>query len=209
MDYIKEDKRAVAVEQYRNYHQDLINDLGISRSDFNIKRAFYDRQGRLVVGIFESEFIRENGYYIELTKGSNHEPLNKERTVYRIPHNPHYDQEYELGERSSYLVPVEELRPVNKRSVAISGSSAVINTPGSASAPSTRILAGSTEVTQLSGTPATPRFFSTGDMGINTQTTSEMEDAPYSAMTIRDYYAMMSGKPVSNKAWLNQLIKSK
>jgi hypothetical protein len=207
MEYIKEDKRAVAVEQYRNYHQDLINDLGIPRSDFNIKRAFYDRQGRLVVGIFDSEFIREKGYFIELTKGANNEPLNKERTVYRIPNNPYFDQEYELGERNSYLVPVEELQPVNKRSVAISGSSAIINTPASANAAPTKVFAGTTEVTQLSGTPATPRFFSTGDMGINT--TSDLEDAPYSAMTIRDYYAMLSGKPVSNKAWLNQLIKLK
>jgi hypothetical protein len=208
MEYIKEDKRAVAVEQYRNYHQDLINDLGIPRSDFNIKRAFYDRQGRLVVGIFDSEFIREKGYFIELTKGANHEPLHKERTVFRIPNNPYFDQEYELGERNSYLVPVEELQPVNKRSVAISGSSAIINTGTSPSTASTKVFAGNTEVTQLNGT-ATPRFFSTGDMGINTHPKPELTDAPYAEMTIRDYYAMMSGKPVSNKAWLNELIRSK
>lgn len=34
------------------------------------------------------------------------------------------------------------------------------------------------------------------------------DDAPYSDLTIRDYYAIQSGKPVSNKSWLNDLIKS-
>jgi len=28
-------------------------------------------------------------------------------------------------------------------------------------------------------------------------------------MTIRDYYAIHTGKPVSSKNWLNELIKSK
>jgi hypothetical protein len=37
----------------------------------------------------------------------------------------------------------------------------------------------------------------------------EMADAPYSEMTIRDYYAIHTGKPVSAKTWLNELIKSK
>jgi hypothetical protein len=37
----------------------------------------------------------------------------------------------------------------------------------------------------------------------------DMSDAPYSEMTIRDYYAIQTGKPVSAKPWLNELIKSK
>jgi hypothetical protein len=36
-----------------------------------------------------------------------------------------------------------------------------------------------------------------------------MEDAPYSEMTLRDYYAIHTGKPVSAKTWLNELIKQK
>ena len=34
-------------------------------------------------------------------------------------------------------------------------------------------------------------------------------DAPLSQMTIRDLAAIMLKKPVSNKAWLNEIIKSK
>jgi hypothetical protein len=36
-----------------------------------------------------------------------------------------------------------------------------------------------------------------------------MEDAPYSDMTIRDYYAVHTNRPVSAKGWLNDLIKNK
>jgi hypothetical protein len=35
-----------------------------------------------------------------------------------------------------------------------------------------------------------------------------MEDALYSEMTIRDFYAIKTGKPVSTKQWLNELIRS-
>jgi hypothetical protein len=37
---------------------------------------------------------------------------------------------------------------------------------------------------------------------------SLMTDAPYSQMTIRDYFAIFHKKPVSSKPWLNELIKN-
>lgn len=36
-----------------------------------------------------------------------------------------------------------------------------------------------------------------------------IEDEPIANMTIRDYYAIHNNLPVSNKQWLNQLIKTK
>ena len=35
-----------------------------------------------------------------------------------------------------------------------------------------------------------------------------MEDALYAEMTIRDFYAIFTNKPVSKRTWLNDLIKS-
>lgn len=35
------------------------------------------------------------------------------------------------------------------------------------------------------------------------------EDVPLSEMTIRDFAAIMTGRPLSNKSWLNNLITSK
>jgi len=46
--------------------------------------------------------------------------------------------------------------------------------------------------------PSTVKIFSTN---------TTVDDAPYSDMTIRDYIAIHTGKPVSNKGWLNELIK--
>jgi len=33
-----------------------------------------------------------------------------------------------------------------------------------------------------------------------------LEDCPYSEMTLRDYMAIHTGKPVSLKDWLNELV---
>lgn len=38
---------------------------------------------------------------------------------------------------------------------------------------------------------------------------SGVDDAPFTEMTIRDYVAIQTGRPVSHKEWLNKLISSK
>lgn len=168
------------LEAIRNYHQELISDLGISKIDFNMKMPFYDQQGRMVVGIFASEFKKEKGFFFELINRSL-DPADAERKVYRVPPSSSFNEEYELNEKGSYLVPLEELRVVNEQSVAISKASAVTS--------SDKVLK--------------PNF-----PDIAYKAPAPMEDAPYNEMTIRDYYAIHTGKPVSAKAWLNELIKN-
>jgi hypothetical protein len=168
------------LEAIRNYHQDLIVDLGIPRTDFNMKMPFYDQQGRMVVGIFASEFRKEKGFFFELINRSL-DPADSERKIYRVPPSSSFEEEYELNEKGSYLVPLEELRVVNEQAVAISKASAVTS--------SDKVLKPSlSEVAYKAPAP--------------------MEDAPYSEMTIRDYYAIHTGKPLSAKFWLNELIKN-
>lgn len=173
-DLTKEEKQQ-RVEGFRQYHAALIRDLDILPGDFNVKMPFYDRQGRNVVGIFASEFKRPKGFYFELINRTL-EPLDQERTVYRLPYNESFDQEYEMNEKGSYLVPLEELRTVNPTSVAISGPSAVM-----------------TEM--ISSKPIS-----------SYKAPAPIEDAPYGEMTIRDFMAITTGKPVSKRAWLNDLI---
>jgi hypothetical protein len=167
------------LESIRDYHQELINDLGIARVDFNMKMPFYDQQGRMVVGIFASEFKKEKGFFFELINRSL-DPTDPERKVYRVAPSNSFNEEYELNEKGSYLVPIEELRVVNPNSVAISKASAVTS--------SDKVLRPIQEMAYKAPAP--------------------MEDAPYSEMTIRDYYAIHTGKPVSAKYWLNELIKN-
>lgn len=170
------------LEEFREYHRKLIENLGISRLDFNMKMPFYDKQARNVVGIFSSEFKKEKGFFFELIT-NEFEPLDVNRTVYKISYNPNFEEEYELNEKGSYLVPIEELRVVNASSIAISGASAILD-----EVPAKTVPAPKPSVAYKAPAP--------------------MEDAPYQEMTIRDFYAIHTGRPVSSKTWLNELIKS-
>lgn len=165
------------LEEIREDHELLIADLGISKLDFNMKMAFYNKQGSNVVGIFASEFKRDNGFYFELVDRYLN-PLDPNRTVYKIPLNPAFEQEYEMNEKGSFLVPVEELRVVNATSVAISGPSAVSDTP----------------VGQAFNKPSIGKAPAT------------IEDEKITEMSIRDFYAILHNKPVSKRTWLNDLI---
>lgn len=179
--------KALKTKEIRDYNVDLISDLGISYYDFNMKTQFYDEQARLVVGIFPSEFKKTKGFFFELID-SDLIPVDPERKVYRVPFNSAFEEEYELNAKGSYLVPIEELKVVHRSSIAISKMSAFTGTDDSVF-----------KVTQkaqesASSIPKAPAL---------------MEDAPYSDMTIRDYYAVHANRPVSAKSWLNDLIKNK
>ena len=183
--------KAQKIKDVRDYHSDLIKDLGISIYDFNMKTKFLDEQGRFVVGIFASEFKKGNGFFFELID-SNLNPTDPERKVYRVPPSNSFEEEYELNTKGSYLVPLDELRVVNPASVAISKTSAVTA--------SDEIF----KPTKYESEEIKPLFNS----GVQ-RAPALMEDALYSEMTVRDYYAIHTGRPVSAKPWLNDLIKNK
>lgn len=178
--------KKIKLEMVRDYHQDLIDDLNIPRTDFNMKMPFYDKHGRMVVGIFSSEFKKEKGFFFELIT-RDLDPADADRKVYRVPYNSSFEDEYELNEKGSYLVPLEELRVVNPTSVAIKKTASF----------------------ELEEEKSNTNAFSLNKTPMQAyKAPAAMEDAPYSEMTIRDYYAIQTGKPVSSKTWLNELIKS-
>ena len=179
--------KADKLKEVRDFNSELIADLEISAYDFNMKTQFYDEQARLVVGIFPSEFKKTKGFFFELID-SDLIPVDPERKVYRVPFNSAFEEEYELNAKGSYLVPIEELKVVHRSSVAISKMSAFTGTDDSVF-----------KVTQKAQESA----------GSIPKAPALMEDAPYSDMTIRDYYAVHTNRPVSAKGWLNDLIKNK
>lgn len=183
--------KAQKLSDIRNFHSDLIKDLGITIYDFNMKTKFLDEQGRLVVGIFASEFKKPKGFFFELID-SDLNPTDLDRKVYRVPPSSSFEEEYELNAKGSYLVPLDELRVVNPNSVAISKASAVTA--------SDEIF----KPTKNESEQIKPLF----NTGIQ-RAPAPMEDALYSDMTIRDYFAIHTGRPVSAKVWLNELIKNK
>jgi hypothetical protein len=180
--------KAQKVREIRDYNKDIIEDLGISTYDFNMKSPFKDDSGRIVVGIFASEFKKPKGFFFELIDSSLN-PTDPDRKVYRIAPNNSFHEEFELNEKGSYLVPLEEIRCAHPSSIALNKLGAFTNVED---------VFKITRAAQIEATntniPKAP---------------APMEDAPYSDMTIRDYYAIHTGKPVSAKAWLNDLIKNK
>lgn len=166
--------KKMKLDQIRDYHAPLIRALGISPLDFNMKMPFYDRAGRQVIGVFGSEFKKDKGFYFELVT-RDLDPLESDRKVYKIARNDNHEEEYEMNEKGSFLVPVEELRVINP-----TFSKPVENIPE----------------------PVQPaQVFSSKPQAPVEQ------DAPYSEMTIRDYVAIHTKKPVSLKPWLNELLQ--
>lgn len=180
------------LDQVREYHKELIRDLGISPLDFNMKMPFYDRHGRYVIGIFGSEFKKDKGFFFELVT-RDLDPLESDRKVYRIARNDNHEEEFEMTEKGSFLVPVDELRLVNAQSVAISKGSAVFSNDKIFEKQPKQ------ELVQQPSNEAKPVTISQREI-TNT-------DALYAEMTIRDYIAIHTGKPVSLKPWINDLLQ--
>lgn len=171
--------KKMKLDHVRDYHAPLIRALGISPLDFNMKMPFYDKQRRYVVGIFGSEFKRDKGFYFELVT-RDLDPLESERKVYRITPNENYEEEYEMNEKGSFLVPVDELRVV------------------SPFAPPAE--------KKLEPVKQQVQTFSSKAQTYSAPEVSSIEDVLFSEMTIRDYAAIHTGKPLSLKPWLNELI---
>ena len=207
----------------RIHHRDLIEDLGIPVDDFTVKSEFTDPNGRTVVGIYPSEFKKRKGIFFELIKRGS-ETFPEERTVYRVPASKYYEEEYEMNPNGSYYVPLEDLRIVNPYSAALTKADSIDNVEDvyaenkKGKTPIKKLVFCSKEVfdenEELVEEPVKKE--------IKKEVKKEnfiipppppvlppVNDAPYSEMTIRDFYAIHTNKPVSNKQWLNDLINNK
>ena len=170
------------LEEARDYHQGLIDELGLTRDNFQIKMLFYNK-GIQVVGIFASEFRKEKGLYFEFVD-RDLQPVDANRIVYKVSFSDSYIDEYPVTEKGSYMVPVDELRAVSDIAVAINGKSAVPEQ----------------SFKDAGLKPPTPAPIQ--------KPQDSLEDERFSEMTIRDYVAIMTGNPVSKREWLNTLITS-
>jgi len=183
--------RKIKLKEMHDFNRDFMDDLGLIEKDFNMKYPF-KRNGVTVVGLFDNEFKRPKGFYFELIT-SDLDPVDSERTIYRVPYNEFYMDEFEMDERSKFLVPLEQLKKMNRQSAAISKASVIVESDRS--------------IKEEKYTPPKPPLpFSAEPQPV---VVPKLEDAPYSEMTIRDYITIHTGRPISNKAWLNEIVKSK
>jgi len=165
------------VAELREHHQPTFDALGIPDAYFYPKIA-YRPKGK--------EELHISLFPSELRKGTDvytefvagdTEPQDSERTLWRLYFNPHWEEEYDTTTPSDDPK-MRYLIPVSEL--------VKVTSPSKMSA------------TALSGIKVT-EFEDFSNM--------LQDDAPMSEMTIKDLAAILLKKPISNKKWLNDLVK--
>jgi hypothetical protein len=198
-------------------HIETFKKLGLADPHFVIKTAFFQKGkfGRQVQ-LFESEIGKGEDIYIEFydnvtdDKGTVTDvtPFNEDRQLFKYKANPFYAEEYETKEGTNfkgepyilYTVPTSELVAVLKDGTEITYA----------------LYEKRKEDTKKDdGLPKLQQSLALfpdfeEDFGATKEVQLDAElnkDVPLSEITIRDLAAIMLMKPVSNRPWLNDLIK--
>jgi hypothetical protein len=171
------------LQDLRQYHQPSFDALGIPDALY-IPKLIYRPQGKdeMHFSMFVGELRKEQDVYTEAVSQAK-DPEDINRTLYVWRYNPHWLEEYDTTEPMAngqvrYLIPAAELVKVN---IPGKEDKKTISTKGKSPA-----------------TPLTMDF----DEILDPNT-----DAPFDQLTIRDLAALLLKKPVSNKKWLNDLVK--
>lgn len=170
--------RKEKTEELMKHHQKVFKALGITNPLY-IPKCAYRPYGKddLHMGFFKSELSRDQDIYTEYTSISL-ESEDPTRTLYKWKYNPFYDEEYETTEPNGQGH-VRYLIPVSE----------LIKVTAEPK---------KTEPTKTEVEGLFPDFDGIMDADL---------DAPLSSLTVRDLAAILLQKPVSNKKWLNDLIK--
>jgi len=200
--------------EYYLYHKGVLDKLGVDAGNFTIKTAFLSNLNPLPgknIQLFNGELKRNKDIYIELIeKVKDHNdvvvdftPYDENRPLFVYTANPHYATEYPVksvidfkGEGyDTYLVNLSELKVIWKgRKMTFAeyekAKDEMLVPPA---------------VEQNKTTNFFPDFEK--EFAPSKEVNQSIEDVPVSEMTIRDFTAIMLMKPVSNREWLNDLVK--
>ena len=176
-----EDKKE-NLRKLKEFHKSTLIELGVS--DYSlIPKLAYRPSGKteLHVSFFYSEISKGQDVYLEFTDRNNL-PEDPDRTLYLWKFNPHFEEEYEKTEPTLGTGHVRYLVPTDEFKVIKKYSpEAIVNTQK-----------------ETIHKPIS-------DFSLPNPET----DPPFNEMTIRDLAAIMLNKPVSNKEWLNIIIRNK
>jgi hypothetical protein len=198
-------------------HMETFKKLGLSDPFFIIKTAFFQKGkfGRQVQ-LFESEISKGEDVYIEFydnvtdDKGTVTDvtPFNEDRQLFKYKANPFYAEEYETKEGTNfkgepyvlYTVPTSELVAVLEDGTEITYALYEKRKEENKKEDSLPKLQKSLSLF--------PDFEDEFGSAKEIELSSQLDkDVPLSEITIRDLAAIMLMKPVSNRPWLNDLIK--
>ena len=177
-------ERKKRLAEIYEYHEPIFSMLGVSESSFYPKVKF-KWNDEFHISLYERE-LTKNPFYIEVIN-DDYSPEDPNRTLYMFRGNQHSINEYfekkntnEFGEYSRYFVPLSDFEKVDIQSSI---------TP-------------QVKQTLFTGPKLSPMV-----LDIEDEVSDEEEDALMSKLTIRDHAAIQWKLPVSNKKWLNNLIK--
>jgi hypothetical protein len=182
--------------EYLPFWQNLFTNMGISSPKFGAKLCYMGKEfgeDRIeCVRFWSSELSCGQDFYVELFDWDKEHYDRANRKLYRLVNNPNWalnTKKYVGVETSSdsktsttYTVKLSDLELVN----------------------STPVTAAYAEIVKV---PTTSSMMEVEEELFPSGMYSEKEDSHYSAMTMRDYYCIKHNVPMSNKAWLNDLIK--
>lgn len=194
------------------HHAETFKKLNLPNPIFILKTAFYEkgRFGRNIQ-LYESELKKNEDLYIEFIdvvrdengNEQNYTPMLEDRPLFKFRANPFYAEEYEQREKAKYSVYI------------ISASELMVILPDgseiSYSLYEKRKEEAKRQAESLPKLQTTlsvfPDFEEEFAPKKEIDLSQNYEDAPLSEMTLRDLAAIMLMKPVSNREWLNNLVK--
>ena len=168
------------IADLRVKHQPLFDNLGNKDALFYPKMAYLNSKGEKIISFFPSEIGRNEDIYTEFVS-RDYVSEDPERTLYKWKHNAFYEAEYDTTTPHPVTGDIRYEIPI-------------------------------AELIEVTNSKDTEIPWYT-DEELNAK---EIEavlpdsdiDLPMAEMTMRDYAAIHLSKPVSRKAWLNEIINS-
>lgn len=202
--------------EYYLYHKGALDRAGIAQSEFTIKTAFRSNISPLPgknIQLFDGELKKNKDLYIELfekVKDDNevvvdYTPYDNNRPLFIYKANPHYRTEYPIKtggdvgkEYDSYLVNLSELKVLWKGKTM---------TYAEYEKAKEQALPPAKEQNGVNDLYYFPNFEEEFPSLKEDSDNDNQENLTLSNISLRDFAAIMLVKPVSDKQWLNELIK--
>jgi hypothetical protein len=203
-------------KEFYMQHIETFKAIGIAEPFFTIKTAFFKKgkYGRQVQ-FFDSELKKGEDIYIEFYeniqdasgKVVNIVPMSEDRQLVKLKYNPYFDEEYDFQETIDNAGKTDRkyIVPVNEMVVVLSSGQEI-----SYALYEKRKEEAALEIPQLQKSLGLFPNFETEYSKPTTVAEIELshKDPLVTEMTLQDFAAIIWKKPVSNKQWLNDLIKT-
>ena len=203
----------------KQFWQPLFTHMGLEKFQFGAKIGYLGREfevdglGRVeCVRFFKNEL--DNGdYYFEMYTFSDTYYVEGTRSLYRLRQNANWESEplkYKKVENPKFLtyaVKMTDFELINETNMKALFPEIIKSEP--ISTPTTTKIFKSSEAGPVE-VKATATLFKSMEVEndeADVFTFEEKEDSNSNQMTMRDYYCMLQNVPLSNKKWLNTLIK--